>query len=300
MNIKLSIEALEVLDAIDRKGSFAAAAESLFRVPSAITYTIRQLEEDLGVVLFDRSGHRAKLTDAGAELLREGRFLLRAADELQARVKRVATGIETELNIAVTDLFRVEALYPTLEKFYQQGFGTRIKVMREVFGGAWDALTTGRADIAIGAPDDGPSGGGYSTHLIGSLEFSFAVAKHHPLASLPDPLTNQQIIQYRSVSAADSSRNLPPRTAGILNGQDVLTLMDMQSKVMAQIYGLGVGYLPKPLADKHVATGELVIKKVAESKSSGNFYLAWPTCNGKALTWLIKELSKLTLEELII
>jgi len=300
MNIKLSIEALEVLDAIDRKGSFAAAAESLFRVPSAITYTIRQLEEDLGVVLFDRSGHRAKLTDAGAELLREGRFLLRAADELQARVKRVASGIETDISIAVTDLFRVEALYPSLEKFYAQGFGTRIKVIEEVFGGAWDALTTGRADIAIGAPDDGPSGGGYSTSLIGPLEFCFAVAKHHPLASLQEPLSNQQIMQYRAVSAADSSRNLPPRTSGILSGQDVLTLMNMHSKLLAQIYGLGVGYLPKSLAEKYAARGDLVIKKVAESKSSGNFHLAWHTSNGKALTWLIKELSKLTLDELII
>ena len=65
MSIKLSLESLEVLDAIARKGSFAAAAESLFRVPSALTYTVRRLEEDLGVSLFNRSGHRAELTEAG-------------------------------------------------------------------------------------------------------------------------------------------------------------------------------------------------------------------------------------------
>ena len=74
--MKISLDSLEVLDAIDRKGSFAAAAESLFRVPSAITYTVRKLEEDLGVALFNRSGHRAELTEAGIELLREGRLLL--------------------------------------------------------------------------------------------------------------------------------------------------------------------------------------------------------------------------------
>lgn len=67
---KLSLESLVVLDAIVSKGSFAAAAESLFRVPSAITYTVRKLEQDLGVTLFNRSGHRAQLTPAGAELLR--------------------------------------------------------------------------------------------------------------------------------------------------------------------------------------------------------------------------------------
>lgn len=73
MSIKLSIESLEVIDAIARKGSFAAAAESLFRAPSALTYTVRKLEEDLGLSLFDRSGHRAILTKAGEELIKEGR-----------------------------------------------------------------------------------------------------------------------------------------------------------------------------------------------------------------------------------
>jgi DNA-binding transcriptional LysR family regulator len=302
MNIKLSLEALEVLDAIARKGSFAAAAESLFRVPSAVTYTVRRLEEDLGVRLFDRSGHRAELTEAGAELLREGRQLLRAAGELESRVKRVATGVETELGIAVDDLFSITAIYPTLHKFYAQGFGTRLRLLREIHGGSWDALISGRADIVIGASGDGPSGGGYATCALGLHEFRFAVAKNHPLAALPEPLQNQDIQQYRSVSAADTSRNLPPRTSGILSGQDVLTTPDIRSKLQAQISGLGVGYLPRALAEKHVASGELVIKQVAESKLEAHAYLAWRTHNGskagKAQQWLLKQLEKLTLDEL--
>jgi DNA-binding transcriptional LysR family regulator len=105
MSLKLSIEALEVIDAIARKGSFAAAAESLFRVPSALTYSVRKLEQDLGISIFDRSGHRASLTEAGAELLKEGRYLLEAAQTLECRVKRIATGIETDISIAISDLF---------------------------------------------------------------------------------------------------------------------------------------------------------------------------------------------------
>ena len=78
----LTLEALQILDIIDRKGSFASAASALGRVPSALTYTIRKLEDDLDLLLFDRRGHRAKLTSAGRELLLEGRHLLRAANEL--------------------------------------------------------------------------------------------------------------------------------------------------------------------------------------------------------------------------
>lgn len=299
MSLKLSLESLEVIDAIARKGSFAAAADSLFKVPSALTYTVRKLEEDLGVDLFNRSGHRATLTEAGAELLNEGRNLLNAASELESRVKRVASGIETDLTIAVSDLFDITIIYPVLDKFYAQKFGTRIKVLREVFGGSWDALISGRADISLGAAGDGPPGGGYTTKAIGTLEFHYAVAPHHPLASLPEPLQNVDIMRYRAVSAADTSRNLPPRTSGILTGQDVLTVPDMQAKVNAQIAGLGVGYLPRKLAEKHAECGELVVKHVAEPKPVATTFLAWSSKGGKAQQWLIKELQQLDFDNVL-
>lgn len=300
MSMKLSLESLEVLDAIARKGSFAAAAESLFRVPSAITYTVRKLEEDLNVTLFNRSGHRAELTAAGAELLREGRNLLNAANELELRVKRVASGIETELTIAVSDVFNLAAIYPILDRFYAQNFGTRLKLLREVYGGSWDALLSGRADISLGAPGDAPPGTGYVTKPIGTLEFHYAVAPHHPLAMLAEPLQNQDIMRYRSISAADSSRNLAPRTSGILSGQDVLTVPDMSAKLQAQIAGLGAGYLPKKLAEQCAAEGTLVIKKVAEPKPEITSFLAWRSNGGKAQQWLVRELQLLEFDKFLL
>ncbi|MBC7786292.1 MAG: LysR family transcriptional regulator [Methylophilaceae bacterium] len=300
MSIKISLESLEVIDAIARKGSFASAAASLFRVPSAITYTVRKLEDDLGVALFNRSGHRAELTEAGAELLSEGRRLLNAADELQLRVKRIANGIETSLTIAVSDILDISKLFPLLSQFYSQQFGTRLKIVREIYGGSWDALLTGRADISIGAPGDGPPGGGYSLHVMGSLKFDYAVAVQHPLAEMPEPLQNEQIMQYRSISAADSSRNLAPRTSGILSGQDVLSVPDMRTKLQAQIAGLGVGYLPRSLAEAYASTGHLVIKQVAEPKPEAFGYLAWRDKSGKAQQWLLKELQKLSIDDLLL
>ncbi|MFT7228916.1 MAG: DNA-binding transcriptional LysR family regulator [Methylophilaceae bacterium] len=303
MSIKLSIESLEVIDAITRKGSFAAAAESLFRVPSALTYTVKKLEEDLGLSLFDRSGHRAILTKAGEELFKEGRPLLEAAQVLESRVKRVATGIETDITIAISDLFSNTVILQALADFYLQDFGTRVKLTREVFGGSWDALITGRADISMGAPGDIPSGGGYATKLIGNLNFVFAVAPQHPLASLKEPLNSQSIIQYRAVAVADSSRNLPPRTAGILTGQDVLTVHNMESKLEAQIMGLGVGYVPKHLALRYAKAGKLIIKSVAESRNIAPTYIAWRNnadkISGKAQQWLLKRLEQISIEALM-
>ena len=110
----LTLEALQLVDAIARRGSFAGAAQELGRVPSAVTYAVRRLEDDLDVLLFDRRGYRARLTPAGQELLREGRHLLAAADELARRVRRVASGWEQELTLALDNVIPFRRLVPLL------------------------------------------------------------------------------------------------------------------------------------------------------------------------------------------
>ena len=289
--MRLTLDALTVLDAIDRRGSFAAAADELHRVPSAITYAVQKLEEELGVLLFDRSGHRAQLTEAGRELLREGRHLLHAATELEARVRRVATGFEVELRIAVVDLVPLDRLFPLLDEFYRKSSGTRLKILTEVYGGAWDALASDRADLAIGAPGEGPAGGGYSTRPLGTVSFVFMAAPAHPLASAPEPLAPEEILKHRSVAAADSSRALAPRTAGLLSGQDVFTVPDMHAKIEAQRAGLGVGYVPKHLARAEEDAGLLVVRQVVEPKPDIPLFIAWRTGDqGKALQWFLERL----------
>lgn len=289
--MRLTLDALTVLDAIDRKGSFAAAAEELHRVPSAITYAVQKLEEDLGVPLFDRSGHRANPTDAGRELLREGRHLLHAATELESRVKRVATGYEVELRIAVDDILPKERLYPLLQEFYREACGTRLRLLTEVYGGAWDALVTGRADLVLGAPSEGPAGGGYSTRLLGTVQWEFMVAPTHPLATVTEPIPPEEILKHRSIAAADSSRNLPPRTSGLLSGQDVLTVADLRDKIDFQCAGFGVGYLPVHMVRDEVSGGRLVVKQVLESKPGAQVFIAWRTADrGKALRWFLDRL----------
>jgi DNA-binding transcriptional LysR family regulator len=291
MTLKLSLEALQVLDAIDRKGSFAAAAEDLHRVPSAVTYSVRQLEGALGVELFDRKGHRAVLTQAGQELLSQGRQLLRAAADLECRVQQVARGWESELRIAVDTVIGVERLLRLLGEFYEEKSGTRVRLLHEVLGGVWDALASGRADLAIGASGQAPAGRSYATRVLGRLDLVFVAAPFHPVTREPRPLTDVAIHQYRAVSVADTSRMLPPRTMNILSGQDVLTVSSMQEKAAAHVAGLGVGFLPRPLAEREHAAGRLEIIPVDAPRQAADIAVAWrPGEEGKALQWFVKRL----------
>ena len=158
--MNISLDLLQTLDAIDRLGSHAAAAQHLHRVPSAITHAIAKAESLLGHPLFERRGRRAVLTEAGRCLLDGGRPLLEAAVHLERRTRQVASGWEAELRIAVDALIPAERLFPMIAAFHAGGHNTEIRLSTEVLAGCWDALLDGRADLVIGAPGDMPPGGG--------------------------------------------------------------------------------------------------------------------------------------------
>jgi len=289
--MKLSLDGLLVLDAIARKGSFAAAADELHRVPSAITYTVQKLEQDLGVLLFDRSGHRARLTAAGEELLKDGRQLLRAAVDLECRVQRVAKGWETELRIAHDALIPGERLLSLVEGFYREGSGTRLRLNTEVLGGCWDALVSGRADLCIGAPGEPPPEAGYTVRLLGDVEWVFTAAPGHPIVQASQPIPSTVVAEHRVVIVADSSRSLPPRSSGITTGAESLTVSTLQVKLEVQLAGLGIGFLPLHVAAPYLADGRLVRLQVEEPRERTHLYVAWrPRDAGKALKWWVARL----------
>ncbi len=291
--MKISLESLELLDAIEVRGSFSAAAVALHRVPSAVTHAIRRLEEDLGVTLFERQGRRSVMTAAGRTLLEEGRYLLQAAGDLECRVQRVATGWENEFRIAVEGAIDIVRLLPLIAEFDHQGSGTRLRFSHEVLGGCWDALASGRADLAIGAGGDPPPGGGFAMQSLGQIEFVFAVAPSHPLASHPEPLPMREISRYRGAVVADTSRQLLARSAGLLAGQQTLTVPHMAAKRAVQVAGLGVGHLPRPMAEAETAAGRLVIKKTEAGSPAAPIYVVWRTHQeGRALDWFRNALAR--------
>lgn len=291
--LKLSLDALQIIDAIDRRGSFSAAGKELFRVPSTISYTVGKLEEDLGVRIFDRFGPKVALTAAGQELLKEGRYLLKAASNLESRVRRVASGWETEIAIGMDLVFSPASLQEDIAEFYKIADQTRLRIVLDALSGVWEALLDRRVDLLIGAASEGPSGGGYTSEPLGEVPFVFAVAPFHPLAQETHPLSNAELQQYRAVAVADSARRLPARTVGLSFGQDTLTVPDMLTKYQYQVAGLGFGFLPEAYARNAIAKGLLIEKQVAEARAPETVHLVWRTGeNGEALKWWIKRIRR--------
>jgi DNA-binding transcriptional LysR family regulator len=291
--MNLSFEVLQVLDAIDRTGTFASAAETLHKVPSSLSYLVQKLELDLGVKLFDRSGRRATLTHAGRVVVEEGRRLLEAAEALECKAKRIQHGWESELHIAIDEIIPMELLWHHVDAFYQLKLDTRLHLSREVLGGSWDALLTRRADLVVGAAGDPPPIPHLVAKPIGSLKHVFVVAPDHPLASLPEPITMDIVSRHRAVAIGDTSRKLAPRTIALAPNQEVLTVPTLEAKLAAQIKGLAAGTIPECLAINALNSGDLVKKEVTGMRDVTHFYLAWRDDeSGKALQWWVEQLNQ--------
>jgi len=293
----LTPEALLMMDTIDRAGSFAAAARELGKVPSALTYSVRQLEDALDVLLFDRRSRHAQLTAAGHELLREGRLLLQQMDAVANRVKRVASGWEAELTVTLDKAVAPKALFDLIEAFYALKPPTRLKMRSEVLTGTWETLVSGQADLAIGVPGDRLGQPGIRVEPLGEIEFILCVAPHHPLAQAAEPLDPCELARHRIVAVADTAKGLEPTTVGILPGQDVLTVPTMAAKLEALLRGIGCGFLPKAMVEDHLSAHRLIHKQVDHPPRRSPIHYAWrqPTGQaGHALTWWLKQLESPT------
>jgi DNA-binding transcriptional LysR family regulator len=296
--MKLSFEVLQVLDAVDKAGTFAKAAETMNRVPSALTYLIQKLEEDLGIELFDRSKRRAQLTHTGRVVVEEGRRLLRAADDLERKAKRIQQGWETELRVGVDEIIPFDFVWDTVSGFFDLHMDTRLSLTKEVLGGSWDALVTRRVDLIIGAAGEAPQIPNLVVRPIGTLKHVFVVEPNHPLASMPDPLSLDAVARHRAVAIADTSRVLAPRSVAIVAGQDVLTVPTLDAKLVAQLRGIAVGTIPECLAAGLVNKGKLVKKQVGGMRELTQFYLAWREDEaGSALRWWVEQFDSPNLME---
>ena len=293
----LTPENLAMLQVIAESGSFAAAARQLGLVPSALTYRVRQIEDALDVLLFDRSARQARPTEAGAELLREGARLLRDVDAVAHRVRRVATGWEPQLTRSVDGVVSPHTMLELVEAFYALAPPTRLKLRNGLMNGTHEPLTTGRANLANGDTAAGTNVAGLQQEPLGDLLFIYVVAPHHPLATAPEPITDATLLEHRAVAVADSAQR-GGLTMGLLGGQDVLTVDTMQAKVQVQLRGLGGGFLPEPMVRPYVEAGHLVERKVARPARSLRMHYARGgpgfTAPGRALQWWLSQLQSPT------
>lgn len=281
----IPLEALQALDSIDRKGSFAAAAQELFKVPSAITYTIKKVEEQLGIKLFDRDKQRAQLTPAGKLVLEKGREILLRVQQLEEQAKQADSGWEKRLRIVVDTILPCEPFWPLIQTLQEQQPWLEVQVIDEALSGSWEALINDRADLIIGVSGDEPAGGHWHRTLLGHAKMQLCCSIKHPASQLNQPINHEALKDFTHIVISDSARHLPQRTLGQLGIEQVLAVSNIQQKVSALVNNLGISHLPD-----YVAAPLIEQKQLVSLGALGNptpFFMCWKKHNtGKANQWM--------------
>jgi len=297
----ITIEVLQTLDAIDRRGSFAKAAEELNKATSAISYAVQKLEEQLDIALFQRQGRRSVLTPAGQLILTEGREILSVTARLASKAKEIATGWEARISIALESHQSYATFFTVLNEFLKEHSTIEIDVTESVLNGGWDALEQGRVDLLVGSPGPVPLQKGYRAIPLVCADWVPVIASHHPLAKLVinlkasnntfEAVFEETLAKVRRVITHDTSMFGIARSAGLSSDGQQFYVQTIDHKVEAILAGVGIGHLPKQRIQKYLDSGELIALKLAESSVHDNF-LAWKISNkGKGLQELTKRLA---------
>ncbi|WP_297728954.1 LysR substrate-binding domain-containing protein [Limnohabitans sp. Rim8] len=298
---RISLESLRLLDAIDRQGSFSNAAQELCVVTSSITHAIRNLEENLGLTLFDRSGQRARFTSKGRTLLESGRHLLARADAFDDEVQSIATGWEPRLTITVDQVVPMSPLMKQVEDFLEVAPQTILNIRREAAAGSWDSLASGRADLIVGAPVAVHFGEGFESALMFETSYVLAVSVKHPLALHQGSVSREQLALYRAIFVGDTSRAMPLLPYGLQDNRQRLSVPDHAAKLEAILMGLGCGFLNTHVATPLVRKGLIALLDVETPRPPSQGSLAWRSGEtGRALKWWIERLtSKVFIDTLL-
>ena len=292
----ITIEALETLDAIDRRGSFAKAAEELNKATSAVSYAVQKLEEQLDIALFQRQGRRSVLTPAGQLILAEGRDILQTTARLANKAKEVATGWEPRISIAVESHESYSAFFRLLNGFLKEHPSIEIDIQESVLNGGWEALEQDRVDLIVGAPGPVPLQKGYRAIPLAAADLVPVIAAHHAQASLasnPDALKTA-LPKLRRVITHDTSLVDVARSKGLSSDGRVLYVQNIDQKVEAILAGIGIGHLPRQRIQHQLNKGELIALDLGEGSDNENF-LAWKISNkGKGLQALTQKLTEVT------
>lgn len=286
----ITLEALHILDAIDRRGSFAAAANELNRAPSSLSYQIQKLEQDLDIMIFDRSGHKANFTEAGKLILDRGRAILSATDKLVNDATLLANGWELDITVAFDGIVPVACFFPLVEELGNVS-KTRIRLQEEILAGCWESLAMDRADLLV-CPKVDTLPQDVKSEKLGIMSMVWVAATDHYVHKRSGEFNEEARQKYRVIAIADTARDQPAMSVNILEKQPRLTVTNFNAKCQALVDGLGIGSLPKQVADPLIKEGKLKIISGTEPWDM-ELIMAWRRNKiGEAKSWCIQYLKK--------
>lgn len=288
--MKLSLESLQWLVVVAERGSFSAAARGLGKAQSAVSTAMANLEIDLGLTLFDRSGRLPRLTLAGERMVAEARALLAQQGQLQAVAAELAAGVEARLTLAIDDGSLLPWLAPVLEQLAARYPSLELELLFPMMEDLDEMLLSGRAQLGVGYQGM-TTPAALARFGLGQMAMPLVVAPGHPLAQMAAP-TLADLARYRQLLVTGRQPGVERErfrlSTTIWWAEGDLSVLELVKR------GLGWASVPAFLLTDALARGEVVRLPDAALPAipALPIELLWPSARalGPAAQWLRQAL----------
>lgn len=285
-----TFDQLNVLIQVVEAGSFTGAAREMNRALSVVSYTVSNLETQLGVDLFDRTTSRKpQLTEAGRVVLAEARLVVGGVGNLRAKVAGMLQGLEGELHVVLDSLLPSSRVVDALTAFASEFPTVRLHLHVETLGAVAHMVLGKAATVGIS---------GQRTRdfdelrriSVGSLRMAPVAAVTHPLAAADSNLPGAakehvQLVIY------DRSPLTQGKDFSVIASR-TWRLADLCAKHMLLRAGIGWGVMPLAMVQDDLTAGVLVqldIPELAPFDYRVDAIYRADTPPGPAATWLIER-----------
>ena len=257
---KVSLDQWQILQAVGEQGGFQAAADSLGKSQSTVSYAVHQLQEKLGIQLFEYRGRRAHLTESGEMVVRRASQLVEQAVNLERATQDLAAGWEPEISLVVDVIFPQEIVLRALQQFVPESRDARIELYTEALSGTHDKIISAEANIALcGTPPTG-----YLGQPILDIRMVAVARPSHPLFNSDSPIDEVELRKHRQIVVRDSGayRRL---SSGWLRAEQRWTVADFRDSIACLKMGLGFSFLPEHMIRGELKRGDLALLPLSQS-----------------------------------
>ena len=252
----LSLDQIRIFIAAADTGSFSAAARRLNRAQSVVSQTIANLEVQLRIPLFDRDGRYPRLTEQGRQMLADARSVAAGIDQLKARAKGMAEGLEPELAVVIDVMFPMVVLTRAVAEFGSVFPGTPLRVYVEALGGVAQSVLDRTCGLGVigSLPVQTPEL--VNERLIG-VEMVIVAEATHPLGALRGPIRTAEFAKHTQLVLTDRTTLSQGREFAVLSPR-TWRLADLGAKHEFLRANLGWGGMPLHRVERDLADGTLV------------------------------------------
>lgn len=250
---RMEIRQLRHFMAVVTEGSFTAAARAELIVQSALSVSVRNLERELGAELFDRTGRKVVLTEAGRALVPRARALLAGAAEARDAVAAVAGLAAGRVAVGTIQTLTCVDLPAELAAFHREFPGVQVSVRDATVPELTEALRAGELDLAYLAPDARELPEGLHAHAAWQEELVLITAPGHPLAragrTLLRDLADEPFVDFRAGTGLETAVR---RLAAHCGLDRRITCDVTQIGLLVELVraGIGVAFVPRAIGER--------------------------------------------------